>query len=450
MTLNALVHLLLVTFAGLWFAKSEASYDPSTMTIDKLVTEKQLVYRLTTPDEVNALLGNPIQIKERIDGGMSLQIQEYKNFYLYFGRMKNETTQPYVLRRVEVNGKEIEIGQNSQLILRNENDLKKLDKFWGVADVSLTALDLRKASAWLSETVFDTLTRWPERSQLPPNFDPGARLEAGKDPGLGIRSLHQQGINGHGISIGIIDQPLLLGHQEYTSRLIFYQAFGLSNIEPQMHASPVASIAVGKTLGVAPKANLIFFAVPTWKLDDADYAKALDAIVEWNKQALPNERIRSVSISFGGFSNAKNSQLWKPSLNRAESSGIFVATCDPDFLKYDGLSRKIDGNANDPADYVRVPWANKDNILYVPISNRTVASHRGNDVYTFDTGGGLSWGAPYLAGLAALAFQVNDKITPVAIRELLVSTAYSVPAGPIVNPINFIQDVQTWKSNSIK
>jgi subtilisin family serine protease len=58
----------------------------------------------------------------------------------------------------------------------------------------------------------------------------------------------------------------------------------------------------------------------------------------------------------------------------------------------------------------------------------------------------MSWAAPYLAGLAALAFQVNPGIKPAKIKELLVKTATKTKAGPIVNPKAFINGVKSLQN----
>lgn len=44
-------------------------------------------------------------------------------------------------------------------------------------------------------------------------------MESCKNPGLGIRQLHEQGFTGKGVNMAIIDQPLGM-HQEYADNLI--------------------------------------------------------------------------------------------------------------------------------------------------------------------------------------------------------------------------------------
>lgn len=93
------------------------------------------------------------------------------------------------------------------------------------------------------------------------DFDPSRQLELRKDPGLGVRRLHERGIDGHGISIGIIDQPLLVDHVEYRDRLRSYEEIHSPAGAPaQMHGPAVASIAVGRTVGVAPGADVYYIA----------------------------------------------------------------------------------------------------------------------------------------------------------------------------------------------
>jgi serine protease AprX len=58
--------------------------------------------------------------------------------------------------------------------------------------------------------------------------------------------------------------------------------------------------------------------------------------------------------------------------------------------------------------------------------------------------GGMSWGVPYIAGLAALAYQVDPDIKPEKIIQLLIETTVKTKAGPIVNPKGFIEKIQSY------
>ena len=145
--------------------------------------------------------------------------------------------------------------------------MKSLPKFdptrpWDSADLrsrDASDLDLRGLSAELALGQFDGYTVWPPNERLPNDFDPGRVLELGKNPGLGIRGLHAQGITGRGIRIGIVDQTLLTRHVEYAAQLRWYEELaGPQSTPSEMHGPAVASIAVGKTVGVAPEAELFY------------------------------------------------------------------------------------------------------------------------------------------------------------------------------------------------
>jgi subtilisin family serine protease len=286
---------------------------------------------------------------------------------------------------------------------------------------------------------YDSLTEWPSPEKLPRGFNPEELLENAKSPGLGVRALHAEGIDGKGIGLAIIDQPLLLGHEEYTHRLVRYDATGLSQMPPQMHGPPVASIAVGKNLGVAPGATLTYFAVPTWKRSNLPYIQSLKRIMELNKSLPEDERIRVISISTGMFRHYEHYKEWEKVLHQAETSGILVVTCDPEFVNYGMLSLAPGADPADFRNYSPGSYSSEKDIIRVPGSNKTMASHRGNDVYTFDRSGGMSWGAPYIAGLAALAFQVNPDLKPEEILKILLRTATPTQTIPIVNPRAFIE-----------
>ena len=101
---------------------------------------------------------------------------------------------------------------------------------------NLSRLDLREAGASLEHADFDDRTIWPASDRLPQDFDRARIMERGKNPGLGVRSLDTQGITGRGVGIAIIDNPLLIEHQEYAQRLRLYEEI---NVWPVLGLSAV-------------------------------------------------------------------------------------------------------------------------------------------------------------------------------------------------------------------
>ena len=418
--------------------------------ICKAAAAGQILYRLTEPGEIISLLGTPRNKTARKDGGMDIMVLEYAGVNLTFGRQRNEEAVPFTLRRCTVNGKELDIGRGKKLVLRSNADLCKLDSFRGFQDIGLQHTDLRTNADLVSRMRFDTNTEWPCKKFLPSGFDPDALIESGKNPGLGIRALHDQGITGKGVGIAVFDQPLLLGHIEYTGRIARYDETGLCGMPPQMHGSPIASIAVGASTGVAPGAELSYFAVPMWEKDNACYVKTLGKVMDLNKDLPPDERIRVVSISDGSFSRKKHYEEWKTIVAAAEASGITVITCDTSRITFGTLTLQPGEDPDLPSSYNKGKYCFDFDDIRVPTGNKTIASHRGDSVYTFEREGGRSWASPYVAGLAAMALQINPGLKPGEIFCLLTETAAKTAAGPVINPREFIKGVQQHNKNPAK
>jgi serine protease AprX len=440
--------VILAAFASFFvFADSDSSGQKSAAEIvSKAVQEHQILYKLTTLDEFKQIVGQPVKETTSTDGGMEICDVECSGVHARFGRMKDYSPW-FTILWVAGESRDFDIGQNRQIVLRDINDLGRIDSFWGFANVSLVNLDLslREYKRLLDDMPFDSLTKWPEPNKLPEGFQPADLLEKGKNPGLGIRKLHEEGIDGKGVGIAIIDQPLLKNHIEYKDRIVRYEEIEVQGVEAQMHGPPVCSIAVGKTCGVAPKVSLYYYAVPPWKWNDSKpWADTLNKIIELNKRLKKSEKIRVVSISLGDFFHRPNFDLWQKTVSKANQNGILVVTCDPTFLKLAMLKRKENNPPDLPSSYEAI-FGRPDASLLVLTGNRTIASYKGPDVYQYERQGGLSWTVPYLAGLAALAYQVDPEIKPDEIVDLWKQTAVKTEAGPVVNPAGFIEAVQKGK-----
>jgi serine protease AprX len=422
--------------------ETDISLKPNPEDIVRQAAEEgKLVYMLTTPDELKALLGPADNETVRNDGGMEILELKYPDIQVIFGRMRRDST-PLTLLWINLNGEQLDIGQEHQVVLRNEEDLKKIGSFWGFANVSLANLDLRNYLQLLESMPFDSRTKWPDSDKLPDGFNPAQLLEDGKNPGLGIRALHKQGVNGRGVGIAIIDQPLLKEHIEYADRIVQYEGIDVEGVPVQMHGPPVCSIAVGKTCGVAPGASLYYFAVPMWKPDNKPYCDVIDKLIKLNEDPNTTERVRVVSISTGMFPQQANFDRWQDALKKAEQNGILVVTCAQDSFQY-GMLARLDGkDPNNPASYQSGIYGVRPGAVLVPASNRTTACHTGRDVYTFWREAGMSWATPYLAGLAVLAYQVNPEIEPKTIVTLVQKTAVKTNVGAVVQPVDFIKAVR--------
>ncbi len=341
----------------------------------------------------------------------------------------------------------------------------------------LTGIDMTASLADLQFATFDSKTQWPSSNKMPAEFDWQNMMEMGKDPGLGVQSLHDQGITGKGVGIAIIDQPLLVDHVEYKDRLYLYEEINvLPDSEAAMHGAAVSSIAVGKTVGVAPEADLYYIATGFCgaekfeELDFACWAKAVQRIVEINKNIPADRKIRVLSLSWGWSTKSTGYKQISAAVNEAKAAGIFVISSSlghTDELYFQGLGRQPLDEPNRFESYTPGLWWEKDYfadplnyyfgnppepLLLVPMDSRTTASPTGTEEYVFYRIGGWSWSIPYLAGMYALAIQVDPGITPKEFWETALETGRTIPIqhsgteyefGVILDPPALIKAVKS-------
>jgi subtilisin family serine protease len=344
----------------------------------------------------------------------------------------------------------------------------------------LSKLDLRASLADLMYADFDDRTIWPAPDWMPSGFDWQKIMELGKNPGLGARRLHEKGITGHGVRIAIIDQPLLVDHQEYADRVRLYEEMDLQGrTNSTMHGAAVASIALGKTVGVAPGAELYYIA--TQFIDQNTLrrlARSVDRIVEVNRQLPKDNQIRVISISRGWTPSDEGYKDITEAVQKAQAAGIlFVCTsvervherfdfgvlgrsplADPEvFESYEpGLFLARQFWSRPPARSDRSSSARDS--FSVPMDSRTTASPAGIDKYVFYRMGGMSWAVPYVAGVYALAVQVDPAMTPERFWALAVRTGRTIelnrrgmtkPLGPIIDPVRLIRAIQAGETATL-
>jgi hypothetical protein len=327
------------------------------------------------------------------------------------------------------------------------------------------ASDLRHAD-------FDSKTVWPD--ELPAGFDPGAIMELGKDPGLNVRALHEQGITGEGIGIGVIDMALLTDHSEYADRLRLYEEIHAPATFPaHMHGCAVASIALGKHIGVAPRANLYFIAVQNSsytaerkvQIDFAGVAAGIHRLLDINETLTPPRKIRVISLSVGWSPGQRGYQEAMQAVERGTHQGVFVLSTvlrNTHGLRFDGLGREAMADPNHYESYGPGSWwANRfwggdlrfkpGTRLCVPMDGRTTASPSGPNDYVHYDNSGWSWAVPWIAGLYALACEVQPEITPEVFWAKALSTGRNIRLhgqgediefGTLADPVALISELR--------
>jgi subtilisin family serine protease len=328
---------------------------------------------------------------------------------------------------------------------------------------NLSQLDLSQSLDGLLFSDFDIQTIWPAANLLPAGFDPQQIMELGKDPGLGVRKLHSLGIDGAGVAIAIIDQTLLVDHQEYADRLKWYEETNGKANPAQMHAPAVASIAVGKTVGVAPQAALYFLADNEMN-NYSHLAQSVRRIITFNQGLPEGHKIRVISMSIGWMWDSPGVQDISAAVNEAKAAGIFVISTSLDLtdgMNLIGMGRGALADPNDFGSYTPSPWWSEhfynapdflsSKFLLVPMDARATASPTGVGDYVFYGVGGESWAVPYLAGMYALACQVKPEITPAEFWSAALKTGRitqiehngkQYPFGVILDPQALIATLQ--------
>jgi hypothetical protein len=297
----------------------------------------------------------------------------------------------------------------------------------------LSGLDLRDRLNDLLHADFDTVTRWP--AALPAGFDRERIMELGRDPGLGIRQLHARGLTGKGVGVGIIDQELLVEHEEYRDRLRLYEQIHCpGNAPAQMHGPAVASIAVGRTVGVAPGADLYYIAEQhgvftgpgQFDWDFTWLAKSIERLLDVNTGLPSDRKIRVISISVGWSPGQKGYDEAMAAVERAKRENVFIVSTAIERthqLAFHGLGRDALAEPNDASSFgpgswwANLFWSGQRRFgvrekLLVPMDSRCLASPTGPRDYVQYYSAGWSWSVPWIAGLYALACEAKPDLTP--------------------------------------
>jgi len=367
---------------------------------------------------------------------------------------KQKISLPYIERHPSQDNYGRIVGKVSKLPNTKNGEIE-------IRSADLSQIDLSDELENLLLTTYDSKTKWPDN--LPEGFNPNNIMERCKDPGLGVRNLHKEGITGKNVGIAIIDQELLTKHKEFTKQLKYYsendsiKAYSSAS----MHGAAVASIAVGNTCGVAPEASLYYIAE---NFITENYtgrvAKDINELLDLNKSLNEEEKIRVISISWGAEEEESDGYKdLKKAYQRAKEEGVFVITTslleddreDIKGVNFIGMEKTKLTDPNDFSVYGKASWAEESDLykkdyLCIPMDNRCVAAPTGVDDYALYQTGGLSWSVPYLAGVYALACQVKPDIDYKEFWKIALDTAVANDKlDMIINPQGIIDKLKDQK-----
>lgn len=316
---------------------------------------------------------------------------------------------------------------------KSDSTLLKENKQFGYdfRDANLAELDLSQLD--YNKFTYNSQTRWPKGFES--KFDDKQEMQLGKQVGLSLQEIHEKGITGKNIGIAILDQPLLVDHEEYKDQLVLYEEIiGEEKEETfskfaKMHGCATASAAVGKTVGVAPSADLYFIAPSYNELVNGElvasykyYAQAIERIIEVNKELPKDKKIRIISVSWGFDDGTLGYQEVKAAVKHAEEENIAVFTTGyetQNINRVEQAKRRVFEDPNDPLSYEpeqnslrnleEFQWSSN-STLFAPSGGRTYASPNGKDSYVHYSIGGRSFCIPYITGVYALACQVDKEL----------------------------------------
>jgi hypothetical protein len=344
----------------------------------------------------------------------------------------------------------------------------------------LISLDLKDRFNDLTHADFDNRTKWPYI--LPKGFDPKKIFEYGKSPGMGIRKLHKEAIDGKEVGVAMIGGPILADHTEYKEQLKVYKELNFTSKVASPEGTAGASVIAGKSTGVSPGVYLYYIALNpamSGKSDSNDknngyngnnlqISNAVDWIVNFNKNLPKDKKIRVLCIQNEITTDDEDYLKIMASIKKAAEMGIFVVSTISHRLYshevyFKGLSRVplydpdvllsyLPGKSWTNSFYTLGRYLPSSYTMFVPSESRCTASPTGKNDYAFYSVNDWNLFLPYIAGLYALACQEKPGITPEEFIDKSVKTSdileimnininYKYKLKNIVNPTKLIQSL---------
>ncbi|MDR1067135.1 MAG: hypothetical protein LBL35_06890 [Clostridiales bacterium] len=313
--------------------------------------------------------------------------------------------------------------------------------------------DARGANAYAAGeySVADMITyTFDERTVFEGGEDTkAALLEGGKNPGLSIRALHEDGVIGAGVNAAIIGSPLLTKHSEYEGKILAYNTIEPDDADLSVPDGSAASVLAGETTGVAPGVKFYYVSIPNDTADATVAAKALDWILSVNEYIDDATRkIRVVALT-RVTSGWENIDAWKAAKERAERDGI--VTLEPDGMFWPcyyepSAPNNINLYAIGTPDKTSGEFGEQpENTLAAPVARRTLAGSADRSFVYFGKGM-FELSAAYAAGVVALGIQEYAEITSADAVDILTKSSYvTVNNETYLNPIEFVDNVRKKK-----
>lgn len=323
---------------------------------------------------------------------------------------------------------------------------------WGFCYRDLSQHDLSELSEeYLNQINFNSSTIWPDRSKMPKGFEPDKLLSQRKTPMMGVESLHEKGIQGQGITIAVLDGPINIPtHVEFEDASIEVCDKLIKPRGCHFHGECVLANLVGKNIGIAPKANVIYYAVEGAQTGISLKNQAhLNALKEILKRIENGEHIQIVNISGPLYDKSEDLNEIKELLDVVETlkskgctvihSGVYGKYFDCGCLPYNCDYNDIDKVKFN--DYVKGK-----RLVGVISGGKLVPEFLSDTGYQYEYDWCFSWSIPQVVGLYALCLQVNNSLTFEDFVNLSRQTSYETQSGEyIFMPTELVKAAEKFK-----
>ncbi|HJD06077.1 MAG TPA: hypothetical protein IAB72_04335 [Candidatus Onthoplasma faecipullorum] len=352
---------------------------------------------------------------------------------------------------------------------------------WGFCNKDMSKYDLSKLDKeHMAMLTFNSSTIWPSADKMPKDFNPQVILERGKNPMLGIRELHKQGITGKGIVVACMDSCLNNSHIEFSNANIHIK--DEVKQEPNFHGEGVLSNLLGKNIGVAPDVECYYYAVHFWRGEKFIelYTRYLDDIINKIKSGIPIKAlIRSGALySRDVYEKYKDKNWCKEEIITAYGS---IENFEKVLLKVDELERlgcvlvdslkfelsfscceiKYYDDYNNPENYHYPDQFFPKNPTEKDIASiksykpatlvcggKVVPEFCSDTGYKFEQVSCYSWTIPQAVGMYALCLQVYKDLTWNEFCDIAKSTSkMNKNYVFLANPKEIIKEVKILKEN---
>ena len=232
-----------------------------------------------------------------------------------------------------------------------------------------------------------------------------------------VKNLHEQGIDGRGVNIAVIDFAFETIPDELKECIIFHQNCKY-DYEVHFHGTTVATQIAGKNLGIAPKSNIYFYGTRQKRdniiIDDYD---ALCDIYEKNKNGA---NIKIVNIS---ASKQRQNEKYNEIINKLLEQGCFVIDSSVFGENFTCINRNPNTGKLYYSDWQEATMKDgkyNEKIAIITGCKMTPLVTTEHD-YLYCGQATYSWAIPKLVGFFALALQIQSDLTYDEFIELAIS-----------------------------